>query len=98
MIQIEHFELATPRPVALALRAGCVIRTTGGRLWLTVQGQPDDVWLQAGECWTLPAPGTVWMSAEPTAAFQVAQAFNQWRRPQLPPWMHLNHRRVASAW
>ncbi len=97
MVQIEHFELATPRTVALALSAGCVIRTTSGRLWLTVQGHAEDVWLQAGECWTLPAAGTVWMSAEPLAVFQVALTINRWRWPKLPHLLQLNRSVVVSA-
>ena len=73
MDRIEHFELGTNRTAALALEAGCVIRVRSGRLWLTMQGQPDDVWLQAADWFTLPASGTVWISAEPVAQFQVAR-------------------------
>ena len=73
MYQIKHFELATQRPVALHLRAGSVIRSASGCVWLTMAGQPDDVWLNAGESWTVTRVGTVWISAEAAAAFQVAQ-------------------------
>jgi hypothetical protein len=79
MHQIEHFELTTPQPVSLKLGAGCMIRVTHGRLWLTRPGHPDDVWLQAGESWTLPASDTVWIGAEPAAQFQLARAFKPWR-------------------
>ncbi|MDR3367828.1 DUF2917 domain-containing protein [Rhodoferax sp.] len=79
MRQIEHFELATPQPVSLKLGAGCMIRVTHGRLWLTRPDHRDDVWLHAGESWTLPASGKVWISAEPAAQFQLAQAFEPWR-------------------
>ena len=91
MHQIEHFELASPHPVSLKLGAGCMIRVTHGRLWLTRPGHGDDVWLQAGESWTLPASGMVWIGAEPAAQFQLARAFKPWRlswlalpRPRLP--------------
>jgi hypothetical protein len=77
MHQIEHFELATPHAVALKLDAGCVIRVTGGRLWLTVQDHLADVWLHAGEGWMLPVSGTVWLSAEGTAQFQLSRAVRQ---------------------
>ena len=73
MVRIEHFELTTPHTAALALEAGCVIRVSSGRLWLTVQGQSDDVWLQSSGCFTLPTRGTVWISAEPAAQFTVAR-------------------------
>ena len=79
MHQIEHFELATPQPVSLKLGAGCMIRVTHGRLWLTRPGHLDDVWLQAGDCWTLPANGTLWLGAEPAAQFQLARALKPWR-------------------
>ena len=83
MHQIEHFELATPHAVALKLGAGCMIRVTSGRLWLTVQDQLADVWLHAGECWTLPVSGIVWISAEGAAQFQLSRAFRQWQWPGL---------------
>ncbi len=83
MHQIEHFELATPHPVSLTLSAGCVIRVTHGRLWLTRPGHLEDVWLQAGEAWALPASGTVWLSAEPVAQFQLAHKLTGWRWPRL---------------
>lgn len=79
MVQIEHFELTSSRPAALALGAGTVIRVTRGRVWLTLQGQPEDVWLHACEQFTVPASGTVWVSAEPAAQFQVARAVSAWR-------------------
>lgn len=82
MYQIEHFELSAPRVVALALKAGAVIRVSSGRLWLTVQDQPDDIWLHAGAAWTLPAPGTLWLSAEPAATFQVLVQTSPWRQPR----------------
>lgn len=80
MYHIENFELSQPRAAAFYLKAGCVIRVTAGCLWLTLQGQSDDVWLQAGGRWTLPAKGMVWLSAEPAAAFQLARpGMKKWR-------------------
>lgn len=73
MHQIELYELRTPRVVALQLKAGSEIRVVRGRLWLTLAGHADDVWLQAGEGWTLPASGSVWLSAEPAADFRIAR-------------------------
>ncbi|CAN5406696.1 hypothetical protein BH10PSE16_BH10PSE16_20370 [soil metagenome] len=81
MYQIENFELSTSRVVAFHPKAGCVIRVTAGRLWLTVQGQPHDVWLQAGESWAVPGVNAVlWLSAEPSASFQMAHAIAPQRR------------------
>lgn len=69
---IENYELTAPRAVAFQLKAGSEIRVVSGRLWLTLQGQPEDVWLKAGEVWTLPVIGQVWLSAEPAAHFRIA--------------------------
>ena len=48
-----------------------------GRVWLTRQcatGTPDDVWLDAGHCHTLPA-GSEWVvEASPTARVSLLQA------------------------
>jgi hypothetical protein len=83
MVEIKHFEMSTPSIAALALDGGSVIRLISGRLWLTVQGQSDDVWLTASGNFTLSARGTVWISAEPAAQFQVAQRVAHWRGPAL---------------
>ena len=81
MHRIENFELSTFRVVAFQAKAEAVIRVTAGRLWLTVQGQPHDVWLQAGESWRVPgARAVLWLSAEPSACFQVAHAIGPRRR------------------
>lgn len=75
MHRIENFELSPSHLVAFQARAGTVVRVTAGRLWLTVQGRPDDVWLQTGESWRVPGADVVlWLSAEPLACFQVAHA------------------------
>ena len=82
MHRIESFELSTFRVVAFHASAGTVIRVTAGRLWLTVQGQPVDVWLQAGESWSVPGANAVlWLSADPLACFQMAHAIAPGRRP-----------------
>ena len=82
MHRIENFELSTLPVVAFQASAGTVIRVTAGRLWLTVQGQPLDVWLQAGESWSVPGANAVlWLSAEALACFQIAHAIAARRRP-----------------
>lgn len=81
MYRIENFELSSSRVVALQAKAGCVIRVTAGRLWITVQGHPHDIWLQAGERWTVPlVNAVVWLSAEPSASFQMARTIALRRR------------------
>lgn len=70
---IEHYELRTPRVVTFQLKAQSEIRVLRGCLWLTLAGLPEDVWLQPGQTWTVPVHGQLWLSAEPVAAFQIAQ-------------------------
>lgn len=77
---IEHYELRTPRVVTVQLTAGSDIRVVSGRLWLTLEGDLADVWLQAGDVWTLPVKGRLWLSAEPVADFRIAH-FAAVRRP-----------------
>lgn len=77
---IENYEVRTPDVLAFQLRAGSEIRVVTGRLWLTLAGFPEDVWLQAGEAWRLPENGRLWLSAEPVADFQIAR-FTTARQP-----------------
>lgn len=93
MYQIEHYELLDQHVVGLTLRAGCTVRVDHGRLWLTQPGQHHDIWLQAGQSWTPTSTGRVWISAEPSAQFQLAQLLRPWSalghlRPWLPSWTH----------
>ncbi|WP_180132625.1 DUF2917 domain-containing protein [Rhodoferax sp. BLA1] len=92
MHQIEHYELAQQRVVGLTLRAGCTLRVDHGRLWLTQPGQHQDIWLQAGESWTQATTGLVWLSAEPSAQFQLVHLLQPWPalahlRAWLPSWV-----------
>lgn len=88
MYQIDCFEVRGPRVVTLPVRAGAVIRVGQGSLWLTLQGQPQDVWLQRGQTWTVPVTSQLWLSAEPAATFELVHALVDWplgRHPQTPP-------------
>lgn len=104
MHQIEHYELTEPRAVGLTLRTGCMVRVSHGRLWLTRPGDALDVWLHAGESWTQPSTGTVWLSAEPNAQFQLAHVLQPWPRlvqlhQMLPAWVRgvVSQRQVVQA-
>jgi len=97
MHRIETFELSTSGVVVFQAKAGLVIRVTAGRLWVTVQSQPHDVWLRAGESWSVPGVNAVlWLSAEPSASLQMAHAIAPRRRlaAQLPSVL----RAVARWW
>lgn len=99
MHQIENYELRAPRVVAFQLKAGSEIRVISGCLWLTLQGLPEDVWLQPGEAWTLPVNGQVWLSAEPAADFRIAhiEAARGLRRVRQPVQKYVSRLMVAST-
>ena len=82
MRHIEHFELSAGSVVALQIRAGSALRVTRGRLWLTLAGQPNDIWLLPDQCWVMPVHGTLWLSAEPVAEWQLVQAAPVRLRPR----------------
>jgi hypothetical protein len=67
MYRLELFELHTGKPSRMHLKAGNRIRVNAGTLWLTLEGQSEDVWLRTGEHWDAPQDVTVWMSGEPSA-------------------------------
>ncbi len=57
--EMEHDEPATawrvPRPL--------VVTVTAGQLWLTVEHDAEDYWLEAGQSFVLPAGTRAWVSA-----------------------------------
>lgn len=73
MYRIELFECRTT-PIQLHLKAASAIRLNTGMLWLTVEGQCEDVWLRAGEQWDAPRDVKVWLSAESVAHFGLLHA------------------------
>jgi hypothetical protein len=73
MYRLELFECRTT-PIQLHLKAGSGIRLNTGRLWLTVEGQCEDVWLRADEQWDAPHDVKVWLSAESVAHFGLLHA------------------------
>jgi hypothetical protein len=71
MQSLELFESLSSTPARMRLAAGACIRVSAGKLWLTVEGQSDDVWLSAGAQWCASRDLMVWLSGEPTAKFDV---------------------------
>lgn len=78
----QHFQLQTPRCVAVMVAAGDKVQVSEGCIWLTLEGQLRDVWLQAGDCWTVPVGGRSWISAEAPTTFAVGQAVAHAAFPQ----------------
>lgn len=71
MQRLDRFESTSTTARPLRLGAGSTIRVCHGRLWLTMDGQLDDVWLAPGDLWVADRPVTVWLSGEPQAGFEL---------------------------
>ena len=82
MYRIEHFEFHDARAQALRVRAGSLLRLGAGRLWITLEGGSEDIWLQPGEQWCAPRAARLWLSAEPLAQFEVLHAVARTAAPE----------------
>ena len=71
MQRLDRFESTSTAARPLRLDAGSTIRVCHGRLWLTMDGQLEDVWLAPGDVWVAGRPVTVWLSGEPLAGFEL---------------------------
>ena len=65
MDELRTFELG-PQHTAQALTLGRIatLCAISGPIWITVEGEADDIWLQAGERIDVAAGKRVWLSAE----------------------------------
>jgi hypothetical protein len=65
MDELRTFELDEPR-IAQALTFGraATIRAVTGPIWVTVEGEADDVWLEAGQQIKVARGKRVWLSAD----------------------------------
>ncbi len=65
MDELRTFELGSQHTAqALVLRRAGTLCAISGPIWVTVEGKPDDIWLQIGERIELGAGERVWLSAE----------------------------------
>ncbi len=70
--EIRHYELEPGVCVAQFHPAGGRIAVVAGTLWLTLEGEAADYWLQAGDSLVLAPRQRAWLSAERgNARFQV---------------------------
>lgn len=60
--------LAANNVLSGQLEQAQVLQVDTGRVWLTVEGQADDYWLQAGETCTLPAKRLLVIEADKTVS------------------------------
>ena len=71
MQSLELFEFLSSTPARMRMAAGASIRVNSGKLWVTAEGQLEDIWLSAGGQWHAPCDLVAWLSAEPRTAFEV---------------------------
>jgi hypothetical protein len=65
MDELRTFELGAPHAAqALVLVQDAALCAVSGPIWLTIEGEADDIWLEAGERIGLKAGQRVWLSAE----------------------------------
>jgi len=72
--QAELHLAAAQAPLALPLRAwqSRTLRVSHGCLWLTEQGKPDDVFIQAGQQMHLLGPARFYLSAAGAAGVRLS--------------------------
>lgn len=66
-MQFKHasaeFVLKENHPLAAVHARGVCIRCTEGRIWITVSGQPEDIFLDAGASWICDGDGLLLIDA-----------------------------------
>lgn len=66
-MQFKHasaeFVLKENHPLAAVHARGVCIRCTEGRIWITVSGQAEDIFLDAGESWICDGDGLLLIDA-----------------------------------
>lgn len=67
MKSVQHYELDQNSASSFDADTDCRLRVTSGRVWLTLEGQLDDVWLNADAEYAIAKGSTVWLGAEPAA-------------------------------
>lgn len=60
--------LRAERPLRLTGCCDLPVRCRSGRVWITAPGQADDIFLHAGQTWTVPTDGLVLIEAEGSAS------------------------------
>ncbi|CAG4890241.1 DUF2917 domain-containing protein [Paraburkholderia saeva] len=75
MREIRTFELEHDEPAAAwRVAEPLILKVMAGQVWLTIDGDPEDYWLAAGDTFELPRGARAWVSAGPDNA-RVALTF-----------------------
>lgn len=64
MREIRTFEMERDEPAAVwRIAQPIVVKVTAGQLWLTIEGDAEDYWLDAGQSFVLTAGARAWVGA-----------------------------------
>ena len=74
------------------LRGATQIRVTHGSLWLTVDGEPDDIFIECGQGVALPPRARVLVQALHVPARALVLRLASWRERVSATWHALTHR------
>ncbi|WP_429497422.1 DUF2917 domain-containing protein [Robbsia andropogonis] len=64
MFKIHHFRFSDDTAIAHTTTARTTLSVTRGVLWVTMEGDATDYWLEAGASLTVPAERRLWLSAD----------------------------------
>ena len=78
------------------LRGASQIRVTHGSLWLTVDGEPDDIFIECGQVVALPPGGRVLVQALHGPARALVLRPAGWRERARATWHALTHRAAGA--
>lgn len=78
----ESYTIDAGQAVSYKLRRAQSIQIVSGRVWLTVEGQLADYWLNPGEQFTLPAGRRIVIEADGQASQIKLQTPASWRLPR----------------
>ena len=67
-------ELALEHGDTFTIRKPISLTVTRGRAWITVEGEPDDLFLCAGECFTSPRRRLTVVQADPRCTIELTNS------------------------
>jgi hypothetical protein len=90
----QTLDLSTDR--FARLHGAARLRVTQGLLWVTIDGEPDDRLLQAGDAMALPAHARALAQALDTPARLTLERSDAWWQPLADVWHAATRRLVLS--
>lgn len=66
-----EYELCENTPIRLTNARGVSIQCTQGTIWITLSGEAGDIFLQAGECWSIKSNGLALIESVGTGRIRI---------------------------